>query len=162
MGRILDLCGEVAAAAEEGPEGLVLPPDVWDRMRDDWTDEEIEDAIQLVHESLLQGELVESTDSLSARLVDLLGAYGDPEAFHRIEAGTASLDLETVGQLVRRVARVEEVLEAFRDTRSPDRRGFDRLQQRLADYGIEREMEDSDPRRAEPTIPVDGEDDEEE
>ena len=26
MGRIVDLCGEIAAAAEEGPEGLVLPP----------------------------------------------------------------------------------------------------------------------------------------
>ena len=25
MGRIVDLCGEVAAAAEEGTEGLVLP-----------------------------------------------------------------------------------------------------------------------------------------
>lgn len=160
MGRILDLCGEIAAAAEEGPEGLVLPPDVWDRMREEWSDEEIEDAIQLVHESLLQGELVESADSLSARLVDVLGAYGDPEAFQRIEAGTASLDLETVGQLVRRVARVEEILEAFRDSASPDRRGFDRLQRRLADYGIEREMEESEPPRPEPLVP--GMDDDEE
>ena len=33
MGRIVDLCGEIAANAEEGPEGLVLPPDAWSRLR---------------------------------------------------------------------------------------------------------------------------------
>ena len=35
MGRIVDLCGEVAAAADEGPEGLILPPEAWDRLRTD-------------------------------------------------------------------------------------------------------------------------------
>ena len=48
MGRIVDLCGEIAAAAEEGPEGLVLAPDMWDRLRDEWNDEDIEDALGLV------------------------------------------------------------------------------------------------------------------
>jgi hypothetical protein len=38
------------------------------------------------------------------------------------------------------VARLEEVLEAYREGASPDRRGFDALQRRLADHGIEDEM----------------------
>ena len=45
MGRIVDLCGEVAAAADEGGEGLVLSPEAWDRLREDWKDDEIEDAL---------------------------------------------------------------------------------------------------------------------
>ena len=69
MGRIVDLCGEVAAAADEGPEGLILPLDAWDRLRDDWSDDDIEDALGLVKDSLLQSELVEAADSLSTRLV---------------------------------------------------------------------------------------------
>src|SRR4026207_2047600 len=58
MGRIVDLCGEIAAAAEEGAEGLELSPDVWDRLRADWEDEDIEDALSLVHDSLLQAALL--------------------------------------------------------------------------------------------------------
>ena len=68
MGRIVDLCGEIAAAAEEGPEGLALAPDMWDRLREEWKDDEIEDALSLVRDSLMLGELVESADSLSARV----------------------------------------------------------------------------------------------
>jgi hypothetical protein len=140
MGRIVDLCGEIAAAAEEGPEGLVLPPEVWDRLRADWEDEDIEDAMGLVHDSLLQGELVESADSLSARMVEALGAFGTDAGFAQAEKGQAPLDLEVIGQLVRRVARLEEILEAYREGKPPDRRGFDALQRRLADRGIEKEM----------------------
>ena len=69
MGRIVDLCGDVAAAADEGPEGLVLPLEAWDKLRDDWSDEEIEDALVLVKGLHLHSELVEAADSLSARLV---------------------------------------------------------------------------------------------
>ena len=83
MGRIVDLCGEVAAAADEGPEGLVLPVDAWDRLRDDWSDEDIEDALGFVRDSLLQTELVEAADSLSARLVELLGTWGEREGLGR-------------------------------------------------------------------------------
>jgi hypothetical protein len=144
MGRIVDLCSEIAEVAEEGPEGLVVPPDVWERLRAEWTDEDIEDALGLVHESLLQSELVESADSLSARLLDLLGAFGDASAFQKVEKGGAALTLEEVGQLARRVARLEEVLETYRDGASPDRRGFDDLRRRLADHGIEEEMEPLD------------------
>ena len=45
MGRIADLCGEVAAAAEEGRDGLVLSPEAWDRLRGEWSDADIEDAL---------------------------------------------------------------------------------------------------------------------
>ena len=140
MGRISELLSEIAESAEEGGEGLVLSPDVWDRLRDDWTDEEIEDALSLVHDSQLLGDLVESADSLSARLLDLLGAFGEASAFRRAEAGEARLPLEAIGQLARRVARLEEILEAYREGSPPDRRGFDALQRRLADVGIESEM----------------------
>ena len=137
MGRIVDLCGEIAAAAEEGPEGLVLAPDMWDRLREDWNDEDIEDALGLVRDSLMLAELVESADSLSARLVDILGGYGDAASFKKVEGGQATIGLDTVGQMARRVARLEDVLEAYRDGRGPDHTGFDALQQRLAVHGLE-------------------------
>lgn len=141
MGRIAELCSEIVEMAEEGGEGLVLSPDAWDRLREEWTDEEIEDALGLVHDSQLLGDLVESADSLSARLLDLLGTFGEAAAFRRAEAGEARLPLEAIGQLARRVNRLEEVLEAYREGSPPDRRGFDALQRRLADVGIESEMQ---------------------
>jgi hypothetical protein len=140
MGRIVDLLGEVAAAADEGPEGLVLSAEEWDRLRTDWTDEDIEDALSLVHDSLLQSELVEASDSLSARMLEVLGDFGDAASFSRAQAGGANIDLELIGHLARRVARLEEVLEIYRDGKPPDRRGFDELRRRLADRGIEDEM----------------------
>ena len=140
MGRIVDLCGEIAAAAEEGPDGLIVPPDVWERLRADWDDEDIEDALGLVRDSLLQAELVESADALSARLVEVLGRFGEAGAFEKATADDGALTFEAVGQLTRRVARLEEILEAYREGAPPDRRGFDTLQRRLADHGIEDEM----------------------
>ena len=159
MGRIVDLCGEIAAAAEEGTEGLILPPDVWERLRADWDDEDIEDALGLVTDSLLQAELVESADSLSARLVEVLGAFGEAAAFERATAGKGTVNFETLGQLTRRVARLEEVLETYREGAPPDRRGFDALQRRLADHGIEEDL-GPDPIPEEPG--GDGETDEDE
>jgi len=141
MGRIVDLCGEIAAAAEEGPDGLIVPPDVWERLRADWDDEDIEDALGLVHDSLLQAELVESADTLSARLVEVLGRFGDEREFQKAAADNGSLSFEAIGQIARRVGRLEEILEAYREGAPPDRRGFDALQRRLADHGIEDEME---------------------
>jgi hypothetical protein len=155
MGRIVDLCGEIAAAAEEGPEGLVLAPDMWDRLREEWKDDEIEDALSLVRDSLMLGELVESADSLSARLVEVLGAYGDPRSFKKLEEGEAVIGIDAVGQLARRVSRLEEILDAYRDGGGPDRTAFLGLQHRLAEYGIEDEL-DEDPI---PRHPDDDEDD---
>lgn len=141
MGRIVELCGEVAAAADEGQDGsLVLPAEAWDKLRDDWSDEDIEDALGFVRDSLLQSELIEAADSLSARLVEVLGGWGEARAWTAAVEGHASLPLDVIGQLARRVDRVEEILEAYRDDKGPDRRGFDELRRRLMDQGIEDEM----------------------
>jgi hypothetical protein len=51
------------------------------------------------------------------------------------------VSFEAIGQLARRAGRLEEVLEAYREGAPPDRRGFDALQRRLANHGIEDEME---------------------
>lgn len=147
MGRIVDLFGEVAAEAEEGPEGLILPPDVWERLREDWEDEDIEDALTMVHESLLQGELAELADSLSCGLIQVLGEFGEAAAFRKAEAGEGVISLEAVGQIARRVARLEELLEVYRDGAPPDRKGFDALRRRLMDVGIEQEMRGETPER---------------
>lgn len=140
MGRIVELCAEIAEAAEEGPEGLVLPPADWERFSPDFTDEEIEDALSLVNESLYQSELVEAADSLNARLIELLGGLGEAAPFALAERGEARLPLDVIDQLARRVDRLEEVLDVFRDGAPPDRRGFLALKRRLADQGIEEEM----------------------
>lgn len=140
MGRIFDLCSEVAAVADEGVEGLVLVPEDRERLREQWSEDDIEDALELVRDSLLQGELVEAADSLSARLVEVLGAFGDEAGFGRAASGEGRLSLETISHLARRVDHLEEILDSFRDQPPPDRRSFDALRRRLADYGIEEEM----------------------
>lgn len=145
MGRIADLCGEVAAAADEGEDGLVLPPEAWDRLRQDWSEEDIEDALAFVRDSLLQSELVEAADTLNARLLELLGTFGEAYEYSRAQAGEATFDLDTLSHLVRRVARLEEILQVFRDGKPPDRRGFDAFQQRLMNEGIESDMDSDDP-----------------
>jgi hypothetical protein len=151
MGRIVDLCGEVAAAADEGAEGLILPPEAWDRLRDDWEDEDIEDAMGFVHDSLLQGELVDAALSVSERLVELLGTFGEAKEFEKAAIGQATLGIDVIRQLAHRVERLEEILEAYREGQGPNRSGFDALQQRLLNQGIEHEMrpdeeeEDNDP-----------------
>ena len=141
MGRFADLCGVVAESAEEGAEGLILLPETWDSLRKEWSDEEIEDALGVVHETILQGELVDSADSLCGRLMEALAPFAEPAAFREAESAGASLSLDTIGQIARRVARLEEVLTAFRDSLPIDRRGFDRLYERLMNRGIEDEME---------------------
>ncbi len=141
MGRFVDLVGEVASIAEEGPEGLFLSPDAWQRFSDDYTEDEVEDALQVCRESLFQTELVEAADSLSARLVEILGAYGDASLYARAEKGEAALSIDMLAQLSRRVARLEDILGEFREGALPDRRGFDALQRRVADHGIEPEMQ---------------------
>ena len=141
MGRMVDLCGEVAAAADEGPDGLALSAEAWDRLRAEYSDEDIEDALAFVKDSLMQSELVEAADSLSARLVEVLGSWGDAKAWAAAVEGHASVPLDVIGQLARRVDRVEEILETYRDDKGPDRRGFDELRRRLIDHGIETEME---------------------
>jgi hypothetical protein len=144
MGRIVDLCGEIAAESEEGPEGLVLSPDGWDRLRRDWSEEDIEDAMGLVRDSLLLGELVDASDSLNGRLLDVLGGFSHEAAFKEAAEGRGTLSLEAIGQLARRVGRLEEILEAYREGTPPDRRNFDILRRRLADHGLEEDMDTDD------------------
>ena len=146
MGRIVDLCGEIAAESEEGPEGLILSPDAWDRLRHDWTEEDIEDAMGLVRDSMLLGELVDAADSLNTRLLDVLGDFGEAAAFTRAAEGNGVVSLEAIGQLARRVDRLEEILEVYREGKPPDRQGFNLLRHRLADHGIEAELEAADER----------------
>ena len=150
MGRIVELCGEIAEVAEEGERGLTLPPADWERLSQDFTEEEIEDALGLVNESLYQSELAEAADSLNARLLDVLGRLGEAAAFAEAERGDARLPLDVIGQLARRVDRLEEILGVFRDGAGPDRRGFDALKRRLADHGIEDEMQAEDEPEDEP------------
>ena len=141
MGRIVDLCGEIAAVADEGPEGLALPLDAWDRLRQHWSDDDIEDALGLVKDSLLQSELAESADNVSTHLVELLGRWGDAKGWKEVIAGRATLSVDVLRQIAHRLERLEEILELHRDQKGPDRRGFDRLQRRLMDQGIEDEMQ---------------------
>ncbi len=123
-------------------EGLLAEAreEAWDRLRSDWEDEDIEDAMGFVHDSLLQSELVEAADSISARLVELLGTFGEAGAFKAAVAGQAEIGIDVIRQLAHRVERLEEVLEAYRDGSGPERAGFDALQRRLLDQGIEGEM----------------------
>jgi hypothetical protein len=140
MGRIVDLCGEVAAALDEGPEGFVLSVEAREQFLADWTEEDIEDALNIVSESFFNSELMEAADSLSAHLLEALGDFGEEEAFASAVAGEATIDVELIRQLAHRLDRLEEVLDVFRDEEAPDRQGFDALQQRLIDHGIEDEM----------------------
>ena len=156
MGRIVDLCGEVAAAADEGPDGLVLPPDAWDKLRNEWADEDIEDALGLVKDSLVHSELVEAADSLSARLVELLGTWAEAKAWAAAVEGHAAIPLAAIRQLAHRLDRLEEILELCRDQKGPDRRGFDELQRHLLDLGIEGDMRTDWEQRGESEPPEDG------
>src|SRR4029453_13367616 len=99
MGRMVDLCGEVAAAADEGADGLVLSAEAWDRLRAGVSDEDMEDALAFVKDSLMQSELVEAADSLSARLVEVLGSWGDAKAWAAGVEGRARVPLDVSGHL---------------------------------------------------------------
>jgi hypothetical protein len=144
MGRFAELCGEVAASLEEDADGLKLPPEAWDRFRSEWQEEDVEDAIGLVQESLMQDELVDAADSLSARMVDWLGDFGTEAAYRTTEAGEARVSLDALGQLTRRVARLEEALTRYRDVLPPANPAFESLRARLANQGIEEDMRGSE------------------
>jgi hypothetical protein len=161
MGRFAELCGEVAAALEEDVDGLTLPPEAWERFRSDWQEEDVEDAIGLVQESLMQDELVDAADTLSARMVDWLSELAGDDAFQAVEAGKAGVSVETIGQITRRVARLEEALTRYRDTLPPANPSFEALRKRLANVGIEEDMRSSEDESSYPEPASDDEEDEE-
>ena len=140
MGRIADLCSEIAAAADDSEDGLVLPADAREKLRADWSDADIEDALSLVAAQSLQNDLVEVADSMSARLLELLGTWGEARGWTAAVEGHASISIDVIRQLAHRLDQLEEILEFFRDEKGPDRRAFDQLQRRLMDQGIEEEM----------------------
>ena len=76
--------------------------------------------------------------------MEVLGTFGEAEVFERTVAGRAEIGIELIRQLAHRVERLEEILEAYRDGRGPDRMGFDALRRRLLDLGIESEMRSAD------------------
>lgn len=141
MGRFADLCGTIAAESDERPDGLYLPPEAWSRLRgEQWTNADIEDALGIVRDSLLQGELIEAADSLSARMVELLGGFMKHGPFDNIATNGANFSIEVIAQLTRRIQRLEEILEIYREGTAVERSGFDELRRRLGDLGIENAM----------------------
>jgi len=138
MGKIAELCAEVAVEADETPEGLVLPQETMARLREaGWTDDDIDDALELVHATYIQNELTEAADSVSAQLVEILGAYGQERSFRAATTGDARLSYEAIGQLARRVRHLEHILEPLREGSPVDHTAFEELERRLADGGIE-------------------------
>jgi hypothetical protein len=141
VGRFADLCGEIASEADQGPDGLILPDETLARLREaGWADEDVSDALEFVHLTFIQNDLVDAADSLSARLVEILGAYAQDEAFNLAVAGQARLSIEVIDQLVRRVANLERVIGPLRESTPVDHTALDRLEGRLADRGIEEAM----------------------
>ena len=139
MGRVADLCGDVAAAAEEGPEGLVLPLEAWDKLRDEWWDEEIEDALGLVKDSCCNGTRRGGRQPQRASR-GAARTWGEAKAWAAAVEGHAAIPLAAIRQLAHRLDRLEEILELYRDRKGPDHRRVDKLQRHLIDQGIEKDM----------------------
>ena len=141
MGRFADLCGEIASEADEGPDGLIVPSETLARLREaGWAEDDVSDALEFVHLTLIQNELVDAADSLSARLVEILGAYAEDEAFDSAVAGRARISIDVIDQLVRRVSTLERVIGPLRESTPVDHAALDRLERRLADRGLEGAM----------------------
>jgi hypothetical protein len=129
MGRLVDFYCEIAAEAEDGLEGLTLSPETRARLDTDWSDEDIDDTLQLVAENLRLDAIAEAADSLSAHLVELLGSFENPKE--------ARLSPQTLAHLVRRVDYLEELLAGYREGSPVERGPFDRLTQKLAKLDVD-------------------------
>ena len=140
MGRLVELITDVAGAADEAGTGLTLSTADFDRLRDDWGDDEIEDALALAQTAFHHEAVNEAADSLSARVIEVLGTFADEKRFASSAHPDAHLPTETLAQLARSVAYLEEALALVRDAPPPDRKRFDVLLERLANRGIEDEM----------------------
>lgn len=140
MGRIVDLVTEVAAAADEQGSRLTLSPDAWDRLRDDWGDDEIEDALALAQANFEHQAVVEAADTVSARVIEVLSVFSSEPEFRRAAQGDSPVTTDSLSTLARCVSYLEEALGAVRDAPGPDREKLDALLERLANLGIEDEM----------------------
>jgi hypothetical protein len=140
MGRLIELITDVAASADEAGANLTLSPADFDRLRDDWGDDEIEDALALAQTAFHHEAVNEAADSLSARVIEVLGLFADEKRFASASEPGAPLPTETLAHLARSVAYLEEALSLVRDAPPPDQTLFNRLLERLANRGIEAEM----------------------
>ncbi len=140
MGRIIELITDVAASADEEGPSLSLSTGDFDRLRDDWGDDEIEDALALAQTAFHHEAVNEAADSLSARVIEVLGVFADEKRFASCADPEAPMPTETLAHLARSVVYLEEALALVRDAPAPDRSRFDKLLERLANRGIEAEM----------------------
>jgi antitoxin component HigA of HigAB toxin-antitoxin module len=140
MGRLIELITDVAASADEEGTSLTLSPGDFDRLRDDWGDDEIEDALALAQTAFHHEAVNEAADSLSARVIEVLGTFADEKRFQGSADPGAPVHMETLAQLARSVSYLEEALSLVRDAPPPDRTRFNELLERLANRGIEAEM----------------------
>lgn len=140
MGRLIELITDVAASADEAGTNLTLSPADFDRLRDDWGDDEIEDALALAQTAFHHEAVNEAADSLSARVIEVLGLFADEKRFASAAEPGAPLPTETLAHLARSVAYLEEALSLVRDSPPPDHTQFNKLLERLANRGIETEM----------------------
>jgi len=140
MGRIVELITDVAASADEEGANLTLPMGDFDRLRDDWGDDEIEDALALAQTAFHHEAVNEAADSLCARVIEVLGTFADEKRFADCSEPGAPLPVESLANLARSVAYLEEALSLVRDAPPPDLALFNRLLERLANRGIEAEM----------------------
>jgi len=140
MGRLVELITDIAASADEAGTQLSLSTSDFDRLRDDWGDDEIEDALALTQTAFHNEAVNEAADSLSARVIELLGTFADEQRFASCAEPDAAVPTETLAHLARSVVYLEEALALVRDAPAPDRSRFDKLLERLANQGIEAEM----------------------
>lgn len=140
MGRIVELITDVAASADEEGANLTLPMGDFDRLRDDWGDDEIEDALALAQTAFHHEAVNEAADSLCARVIEVLGTFADEKRFASCAEPGAALPVESLANLARSVAYLEEALSLVRDAPPPDLALFNKLLERLANRGIEAEM----------------------
>jgi antitoxin component HigA of HigAB toxin-antitoxin module len=140
MGRIVELITDVAASADEEGATLTLPMGDFDRLRDDWGDDEIEDALALAQTAFHHEAVNEAADSLCARVIEVLGTFADEKRFASCSEPGAPLPVESLANLARSVAYLEEALSLVRDAPPPDLALFNKLLERLANRGIEAEM----------------------
>ncbi|HRB12978.1 MAG TPA: hypothetical protein PKU70_08195 [Vicinamibacteria bacterium] len=140
MGRIVELITDVAASADEEGANLTLPMGDFDRLRDDWGDDDIEDALALAQTAFHHEAVNEAADSLCARVIEVLGTFADEKRFASCSEPGAPLPVESLANLARSVAYLEEALSLVRDAPPPDLALFNKLLERLANRGIEAEM----------------------
>lgn len=140
MGRLIELITDVAASADEQGVNLSLPHGDFDRLRDDWGDDEIEDALALAQTAFHHEAVNEAADSLSARVIEVLGLFADEKRFAACADPGGPVSHEVLAQLARSVAYLEEALTLVRDVPPPDHTRFNQLRDRLANLGIETEM----------------------